>query len=341
MRQKNESTIVDIAKALNLSVATVSRALNNHPKISAVTKQKVKEQADALEYRRNTLASGLRGSRTNNIGLIIPRVSMYFHAAAITAIQNMLYRHGFNLIIGQSNDSYEMEKQLASAMFSARVDGLMVANTLYTADYSHFDVFTRNDIPLVFYDRVPIDFYPAQVIRGDDYRGALLATSHLARAGCKTIAHISGPLTCNLYKDRYAGYVDALKQHRLPYKKDWVFFTELTPEKGQEIARQLLAGPDRPQGVFAANDTTAIAVLEHARELQIAVPEQLKIVGYSNDPRAAIVTPGITTVEQFPEQVGEKAVEALLKLMTAKKKNSGQIPTQIVTAVKLVKRLSA
>ncbi|HVI43257.1 MAG TPA: LacI family DNA-binding transcriptional regulator [Chitinophaga sp.] len=339
--QKHESTIVDIARALNLSIATVSRALNDHPKISEATKKKVREQANALEYRRNTLASGLRGSRTNNIGLIIPRVSMYFHATAITAIQNKLHQHGYNLIIGQTNDSFEMEKELASAMFSSRVDGLMVASTFYTTDFSHFDVFTRNDIPLVFFDRVPVDFYPAQVIRGDDYKGGFMATSHLAKAGCKTIAHLSGPLSCNLYKDRYAGYVDALRKHRLPFRKEWVFFNELTPENALRIARQLFAAPPYPDGIFASNDTTAIILLEHARSLGIVIPEQLKIVGYSNDPRTAIISPAITTVEQFPDKVGERAVDALLELMKGRGRRKGEVQRPIITAVELVCRASA
>ncbi|MCW3463414.1 LacI family DNA-binding transcriptional regulator [Chitinophaga nivalis] len=341
MQQKHESTIVDIARALNLSIATVSRALNNHPKISEATKKKVKEQADAVEYRRNTLASGLRGSRSNNIGLIIPRVSMYFHATAITAIQNLLHRHGYNLIIGQSNDAPEMEKELASAMFSSRVAGLMVASTFYTTDYTHFDVFIRNDIPLVFFDRVPVDFYPAQVIRGDDYQGGFMATAHLAEAGCKTIAHLSGPLSCNLYKDRYAGYVAALRQYKLPFKKEWVFFNELTPANATRIAQQLFARRPYPQGVFASNDTSAITILEYARAQGIAVPEALRIVGYSNDPRTAIISPPITTVEQFPGRVGEEAVTALLALLKRGPRKREQILTPVITAVELVKRASA
>ncbi|PSL50253.1 LacI family transcriptional regulator [Chitinophaga niastensis] len=339
--QKHESTIVDIAKALNLSVATVSRALNDHPKISAATKIKVKEQANALEYRRNTLASGLRGSRTNNIGLIIPRVSMYFHAAAITAIQNKLHLQGYNLIIGQTNDAVEMEKQLASAMFSSRVDGLMVASTFYTTDFSHFDVFIRNNIPLVFFDRVPIDFYPAQVIKGDDYQGGFMATAHLAKAGCKTIAHLSGPLSCNLYKDRYAGYIDALRKYKLPFKKEWVFFNELTPENALLIAKQLFVKKPYPQGVFASNDTSAIVVLEYARALQLRIPAELKIVGYSNDPRTAIITPAITTIEQFPDKVGERAVAALLEIMNGARRKKDQVQTPIITAVELIRRASA
>src|SRR5690606_9435831 len=134
------------------------------------------------------LASGLRNNRTFTIGMIIPRISMYFHAEVITAIQNQLHRKGYNLIICQSNDSYELEVELAATLYSSRVDGLLVASALYTSDYSHFDVFVKKGIPLVFYDRVPVNPYPAQMVRGDDYRGGYLAATHLIEIGCREIA---------------------------------------------------------------------------------------------------------------------------------------------------------
>ncbi|HEY9560421.1 MAG TPA: LacI family DNA-binding transcriptional regulator, partial [Anseongella sp.] len=187
-----ESTIVDIARELSISPATVSRALNDHPKISNKTKEKVRAKALELGYRRNKLASGLRNNKTYTIGMIVPRISMFFHAEVTTMVQNLLHKQGYNLIICQSNDSYELESELAATLYSSRVDGVLVSATLYTSDFSHFDAFVEKGIPLVFYDRVPVDYYPAQIVRGDDYRGGFLAGTHLVETGCREIAAIFG-----------------------------------------------------------------------------------------------------------------------------------------------------
>lgn len=335
-----ESTIVDIARELNISPATVSRALNNHPKISSLTKTKVKAKAEAMGYRRNKLASGLRNNRTYTIGMIIPRISMYFHAEVITMIQNLLHKRGYNLIICQSNDSHELEVELAAALYSSRVDGMLVSSTLYTTEYSHFDIFVQKGIPLVFYDRVPVDFYPAQMVRGDDYRGGYLAATHLIETGCREIAGIFGLFSCSLYQGRYTGLADALKKHKLPLRKERMFFQELTLENARKSLRKLFAAKPFPDGLFAANDTTALAVLEFAQENDIQIPGELKLVGYSNDPRAAIVSPSITTIDQFPEEVARQAVASLMKLLENRSLKIEEALETITTPVALIRRMS-
>ena len=171
-KEKNtDNTILDIAEALKLSPSTISRALNNGTYVKAETKKRVMDMAVKLGYRRNLMASGLRSNKTNTIGLIVPRISMSFHAAVLTTIQTEFHTSGYNLIISQSNDCLNLEKELANTMFSSRVDALIVACTLHTEDFSHFDIFTENNIPLFFYDRVPNVPYDATIIRGDDFRG--------------------------------------------------------------------------------------------------------------------------------------------------------------------------
>ena len=226
-KKTQDSTILDIAEALKLSPATISRALNNHPYVKEKTKDKVLAMAAELGYRRNLMASSLRSNKTNTIGLIVPRISMFFHAEAITAIQNHLHEHGYNLIICQSNDSVAMEKQLAGILYSSRVDAVIAASTLYTTDFNHFDQLLENGTPVIFYDRVPMSNTKATVIKGDDSRGGYLATSHLIETGCKRIAHISGPLTCNLYRDRSSGFFKAMQQYNIPVNEDWIFYQEI------------------------------------------------------------------------------------------------------------------
>lgn len=341
-KKNNDNGIIDIAEALNLSPATISRALNNGSYVKAETKKRVLDMAEKLGYRRNLMASSLRSNKTNTIGLIVPRISMFFHAEVITIIQNELHKLGFNLIICQSNDSLQMEKELVNIMFSNRVDALIVASTLQTEDFSHFDVFVNNNIPLVFYDRVPTKPYQATVVKGDDFRGGYLATQHLLELGCKKIAHLSGPLTSNLYIDRSTGYKKALTQYNIPINEDLIFYQELTHENARKAMEKIFGGETKPDAVFTSNDTSAIAVLEFAREHNIRVPENLKIVGYSNDSRTEIIRPSLTTIEQFPIVVGTKVVKELIKKLKAKTTETDiALESEVTTiSVQLIRRMS-
>ena len=336
---KNNS-IQDIAEALQLSPATISRVLNNHPHVHKKTRAKVMTLVERVGYKRNVMASGLRTNKTKTIGLIVPRISMYVHAEVITVIQNGLHAHGYSLIICQSNDSVEMEKELARTLYASRVDAVIVACTLYTTEFSHFDVLTQNNIPVVFYDRVPTKAYPASIIKGDDFRGAYLGTSHLIELGCKRIAYISGPLTCNLYTERYAGFEKAMTQNGVPIEQDLVSYHELTVDNARKDMHRLFAKKPYPDGIFATNDSSALAALEFAKEKGISVPSQLKIVGYSNDPRSSIVSPAITTIEQFPGRIAKAIVDELLKILKGDVEENTLNHVPIVIPVQLVRRMS-
>lgn len=339
MSKRTEKTIVDIAEELQLSVSTVSRALNDHPNISARTKERVKKVAKKLGYRPNALAAGLRNNKSKTIGLIVPRISMFFPATISTIIQNKLQEFGYNLIICQSNDSYEQEVALANTLYSARVDGLVVSTTLYTTDFSHFDVFRNNNIPLVFFDRVPKD-YNVKVIKGDDYRGGYVATTHLAEKGCKDIVHISGPLTCCLYSDRVAGYKAALQEQGLPFKKSRIFYQELTRENAWQTCEKIFGQQPYPDGIFAANDTTAITIIEYCRKHGLRVPEDVKIVGYSNDPRTEIVTPSISSIDQYPGMMGERVVAVLMELINGRQSAEPRYSQEVIP-IQLIERQSS
>lgn len=338
-KQPKKNSIQDLAKALRLSPATISRVLNNHPHVHTTTRNRVKAFVEKTGYTRNVMASGLRTNKTNTVGLIVPRISMYMHTEVITAIQNGLHAQGYNLIICQSNDSVEIEKDLARTLYASRVDAVIAACTLFTNDFSHFDILTQNNIPVLFYDRVPVQPYPACIVRGDDFRGGYLAASHLVQLGCKRIAYISGPLTCNIYIDRFAGVEKALTQHKISIRKDWLFFHELTAENARKAMHRLFAKAPYPEAIMAANDASAIAVLEYAKEIGIKVPDELRIVGYSNDPRAAIITPSITTIEQFPGSIGKVIVTEVLKLLKPNGEN-GTITEPIIVPVELIRRMS-
>jgi LacI family transcriptional regulator len=335
-----KNSIQDIAAALQLSPATISRVLNNHPHVHEATRSKVMTMVEQVGYKRNIMASGLRTNKTNTIGLIVPRISMFLHTEIITTIQNGLHGHGYNLIICQSNDSLEMEKDLAHTLYASRVDAVIAACTLFTNDFSHFDILTQNNIPVVFYDRVPVKPYPACIIKGDDFRGAYLATSHLIELGCKRIAYISGPIGCNIYMDRYAGFEKAMRQHNVPIEKDWLFYHELTADNARKAMHKLFAKEPFPDAILAANDLSALVALSFAKETGLSVPQDLRIVGYSNDPRSSIVTPSITTVEQFPGRIGQVIVSELIKLLKSDQQSVALDAAPVVTPVELIRRMS-
>ena len=343
MKKQNNAkkhSIQYIAKALQLSPATISRVLNNHPHVHKSTRNKVMSMVEKVGYRRNIMASGLRTNKTHTIGLIVPRISMFVHAEIITTIQNGLHAHGYNLIICQSNDSLEIEKDLTHTLYASRVDAVIAACTLFTTDFSHFDILTQNNIPVVFYDRVPVTPYPACIIKGDDFRGAYLAASHLLQLGSKRIAYISGPLNCSIYIDRYKGFKKVMAQHEVPIYDDMVFFQELSAENARKAMHRLFAKEPFPDAIFAVNDVTALTALDFAREIGISVPKDLRIVGYSNDPRSSIVSPSITTVEQFPGLIGKVIVTELLKILTNGVQQVAIDSSPIITPVELIRRMS-
>ncbi|MHA6246930.1 LacI family DNA-binding transcriptional regulator [Pontibacter sp. CAU 1760] len=339
MSRQPQHRLKDIALELGLSTSTVSRALSDHPHVSQETKERVKEAVERSGYQLNAMASSLRKSKSNIIGLIVPRISMYFQSAVITAIQNELQKCDYNLMIFQSNESPVLEKQLVNVLHALRVEGLIVSSTLYTEDFSAFDVFQKANVPLVFYDRVPKG-YSAHKIQGDDYQGGYRSTLHLLEQGCRRIAQISGPLSCSLYSERYAGYQDALKKYEVPLDEDLVHFHELTYENAIKTCESLFASKPYPDAFFTSNDTTAIAVMDYARKLGLRIPEDLKLAGYSNDPRVRIIQPPITSVEQFPYEMGEQAARLIMDLVKQKVK-PGRSYISMTTPVEVIKRESS
>lgn len=337
MKKQQQVTIKDIALEVGMSVSSVSRALSDHPHISEETKLKVKNAAEKLGYRYNALAAALRSSRSKTIGLIVPRISMSFQAAVITAIQNKLHTDGYNLMIFQSNESPELEKTLVKLLMATQVEGLIVSTTLYTKDYSVFDKSAVGGVPVVFYDRVPIDKACHKIV-GDEFSGGYQVTKHLVEQGCKRIAHISGPLSCSIYLQRLNGYKDALNEFQIPYDENLVFFHELNKENTLQSCETLFKNEQVPDAIFACNDTAALAVLEFARVNGISVPKDLKVSGYANDSRTEISRPEITSVEQFPHLMGEGVAKLIMDLIHNQDNQRSFL--SLTTPVELIKRTS-
>src|SRR6056297_2977361 len=215
MAKQSETTIHDIAKKLNISASTVSRALNNNPLINKTTREKIKKVAREMGYRPNVMAANLRTRRTNTIGVIVPLINRHFFSSVISGIEEVAYKESFAVTISQSNDNFEKEEKIAQTLFSNRVDGLIVSIGMETKHFEHLQLFSERNVPIVFFDRI-VDEIEAHKISVDDYKGGFKATTHLIEQGAKKIAHIGGPLNLNIYQKRLDGYFDAMKKAGLP-----------------------------------------------------------------------------------------------------------------------------
>jgi len=307
----HQVTIKDLAKILGISVSTVSRALKNHPDISLETKQAVKELAQKLKYEPNALALNLRRKKTNTIGVIIPEIVHHFFSSVISGIEDVAYDLGYNVLVCQSNESYEREVINAQALLTNRVDGVMISVSKTTHDFDHFRNFSNQGIPMVFFDRICPDIMSDRVITNDE-GGAFLATEYLIKMGCKHIAHYAAPQNLMIGQGRLAGYQRALKQYGFEYKPKLVLHCD-TRELALEKTANFLNNNPTIDGIFAVNDSTAIAAMQMVQKLGKNIPDEIAVVGFGDGPIALITCPTLTTIEQKGYEMGQEAVKLLLQ----------------------------
>ncbi len=312
MTSKRDVTIYDIAKKLNLSSSTVSRALKNNPSISKKTIKKIQITAEEMGYQPNTLAASLRGNKSKTIGVLISRINRPFVSSLISGIESTAQRAGYNVIITQSNDLYENEVNLAKTLYSSRVSGIICSLAMSTRNTSHFKQFTNKGIPLVFVDRVPNDFNTYRVMI-DNYSAGYKATKHLIEQGCKRIAHYAGLQYRNIYSERKRGYMDALKEHGLPIDESLiVYLYNLSLEQGEKACANLFSLKNPPDGIFSANDTAAIGAIKAAKKMGVNIPDDLAIIGFNDDPIASIVDPVLSSVTHPAAKMGRISAEKIL-----------------------------
>lgn len=313
---KRESTIRDIALKLDISVSTVSRALRNMPEVNEKTRIKVLAMAEQLNYEPNRVAQSLRIKRTNTIGVIVPEVEMHFFSSIISGIQEAANRLGFNVMFCQSNESYDTELANIQALISSRVDGLLISLSRETKNPGHIHNLIEKNIPLVLFDRVFDDIKTSKVIV-DDYEGAFNAVSYIVKTGCTRIAYLGGPSDMSISNYRLKGYLDALKQSNVS-QVPLVVHCENLEEGAAKEAEKLLSLDNPPDAIFCFNDPVAIKVMQVIKEKGLQIPEQIAIVGFTDDPVSALITPSLTTVTQPSYEMGKTAAQLLIKQITAK-----------------------
>jgi len=337
MDPEKEITIYDLARDLNISVDTISRALKDDPVVSKKTKKKIHDLAEAMGYRSNHFARNLRNKKTHMIGVIIPKVNSYFMSTVIAGIEKVTNDAGYNLIISQSSESVEKEIESVRTMFNNRVDGLLVSLAYDTEDISHFDLFTRKHIPFLFFDRVAEDNRWTNVLI-DNRKAGYEATTHLIRQGCKRIVHITAPSHRNVYQDRLAGYKQALSEQHIPFREEYVILNSLTQEAGAEAAEIIRGMKHLPDGVFVANDNCAVGCLLALKRGGLRIPEDIAFVGVNNDPVSTVVEPNLTTINYPGYEMGVVAARNLVQHLAGQ---SSVESTTILLKAELIIRASS
>lgn len=315
MSNGKEVTIYDLARELNISIATVSRALKDDPVVSKKTRKKIFDLANERGYRSNVFARSLRNQRTQTIGVIVPRLNSYFMSTVIAGMESIANASGYNLIISQSSESFEKEKTNARTMFDNRVDGLLVSLAYDTNDIEHFEMFFKRNIPLIFFDRVAEHKNCTNVLI-DNRKAAYEATKHLIEQGCKNIVHITATPKRNVYVDRLQGYKHALADHNLPFNEDNIIIGNLSQEAGADAAEKIMKMETRPDGVFVSNDNCAVGCMIALKQAGVKIPADIAFAGFNNDPVSKVIEPNLTTINYPGYEMGEVAARNLINHLT-------------------------
>jgi LacI family transcriptional regulator len=311
MKTKKEVTIYDIAQKLELSSATVSRGLQDHPAINKNTRKRIQETAKELGYRHNNFASNLRKQKTNTIGVLVHELNSNFITSVLAGIEKITTEAGYDLIIAHSSESSVKEAANAMNLFHKRVDGLIASLSFDTANLDHYAPFEEKGIPVIFFDRVEEKGESTKVII-DNYKCGYQATQHLIEQGCKRIVLVTASLKRNVYAQRYKGYTDALYDNNIPFNKKYVLIKDLSEQCGVEAAMEILKMNPLPDGAFITNDFSAAVCMQTLKEHGVRIPEDIAIIGFNNDAIGKIIEPQLSTIDYPGIDMGEIAARNLI-----------------------------
>ena len=303
----------DIAQSLGVSVATVSRALKDSPRISKEQRERIKKYAQDHHFFPNVIGEALRHSKIRSIkviGVIVPEFIHYYFASVLTGIEEEARRRGYRIMVALSNEKYEQEVKICEDFFKNKVCGVIVSQAKDTAHYGHFQQLIDSGVPLVFYDRICTGVDCSRVVV-DDYTGAFNAVQHLIDTGCRRIAFYGASMKLEISKNRYNGYKDALLKNGIKTDDSLVRLCDNRAD-AEAITPELLSMDNRPDAFFAVNDDTAIGILYTAKRMGLKVPDDVSVCGFTNDDRAVSCDPMLTTVEQRGTLVGEEAAKILI-----------------------------
>ncbi|PXY42697.1 LacI family transcriptional regulator [Flavobacterium cheongpyeongense] len=334
-----KTTIYDIAKRLNITAATVSRALNNSPKIKKSTRELVKETADLMNYKQNKLALALKSGRSNNIGIIVPRVDNNFFGTVIRGIEEELNPHGYHVIISQTHDDPKRENENLYALIDAQVDGILMSVTdVGDQNYDAFLNVLQKNVPLIFFDRTR-HFNGVSSVTINDFKGGYLTTKHLINEGCRHIAHFSRDQSLDIFKNRFLGYKQALLDSGLTFKEEYVIPIKSSVESGKEAISILLQLETPPDAIFSSSDFAALGAIQELKERNISIPTDFCVAGFSNEPFTKFMELSITSVDQSPLEMGRMSARVFLEQVD--KNDTIKIEKKVVLAPELHIRKSS
>ena len=334
-----KTTIYDIAKALNITAATVSRALNNNPKISQSTRKLVLETANKMNYKQNKLALALRSGKSNNVGVIVPRINTNFFASVIRGIEEELHPEGYQVIICQTHEDENREIENINTLLNAQVDGILMSISNLPDENNHYiERVIQKNIPLIFFDRKK-EIKNVSSVTIDDYLASYQTTQHLLEQGCDKIAYFSGDRSLEIYEDRYRGYEQALLDNNIPINKDYIINIKSNVVEGREAVEKLLALKNPPNAIFSTSDFAALGAIQQLKEHDIKIPEDFCVFGFGNEPFTKFMELSISSVDQAPLEMGKTAAQVFLKKINNKENKKSEI--QVVLMPKLMIRQSS
>jgi len=318
-------TIKDIAKKLNISIATVSRAFNDKSDIKLDTKNLILKTAKEMGYRPNPIAKKLIQKRSLTVGIVVPEFLNSFFPEVIIGAQEVLFEKGYQVLITQSNENFETELKNIKALEDSMVDGIIISQTSETKNVEYYQNLINTGFPIVFFNRV-CDEITASKILFNDYKWAFFATEHLINQGYRNIYHLKGKESLSLTNDRMKGFLDAHSKHKLTVTKEQIIPTGFTIEDGQKVALEIINSGKIPDAIFASNDPSAIGAIQVFKKNGFLIPKDIAFVGFTESKMGSIIDPPLTSVLQPAHEIGREAARTLIEQI----ENPTAYTTQII-----------
>lgn len=312
VNNKHRTSLKDLAKELGVSIATVSRALRNSPEIGLEMQTKVKELAKRLNYRPNPFAQSLRKEAPRVIGVVVPNLVTHYYAAVLDGIEDEARKAGYSVIGANTHEQSEKEVKAIDNFIRLHVEGIIACLSQNTTDYSHFEEISQMGIPLVFFGRTCLpEKFSCVTANGDE--AAQEATQHLIDTGSRRIAFIGGPNHLDMVKRRKHGYLEALRENKIPIDRELVVCEKIDYDWALEATTTLLQKENRPDAILAFNDIITFAAFTAIKNLGLRIPDDVALIGFTDDVHAQYVTPRMSAIEDQSQEMGKVACQLLLK----------------------------
>ncbi|WP_183574675.1 LacI family DNA-binding transcriptional regulator [Mucilaginibacter sp. X5P1] len=325
----------DIAKELGLSSSAVSKALNDSYEISEETKKRVNEYAKRINYRPNPIAQSLKQGHTKSIGIVVSTIDNHFFSQVINGIESIAHGKGYNVIITQTNESYDIEVQSIKHLIFRSIDGILISLSTETENIRHLNEINDRGLPIVFFDRVSNAPNTHKIVV-DNFTGAYEGTMQLINSGYHRIAHITSSPNISITIERLEGYKKALKDSGILYKEDYVKYCMhggKYPDEIHKALTEVLSKADRPNAIFTASDRITTSTFTLLREFNVQIPDEIAILGFTNTQLASVLDPPLSTIYQPGFEIGKNAVELLIKLIESKRPVKEYVTTVLPTTL--------